>query len=304
MCSELEFDESATWNEINQDPLIDRGWKLLDLCGHALETRRFVYALTLAESACDIFLEYPDQLGIAHAELFKANCFRILLEIEKAIESLSTSVKIFAELEDSNLWQYRRTLGQWLHEAGRLQEAFEVVESVLLHDQFEVYLEGTARGHLDLGRILCDQDLCIDALKHFELGLNIYQSNGCVLGEGDGEILLARCLTHLNLEMQAERRARRASIIFDCTGNLAKRAQSHCLIGRALNAQSRFTAALAEFDEALELAKSLPTPDHFLIFGIQSHQIRAHEGLGNVQLAMDLRRANESLNQGCLMSDR
>lgn len=304
MCDELEFDEGVVWNEIIHIPEIDRGWKLLELCGNALETRRYVYGLTLAESASDIFEEYSDTKGIGYAALYRANCFYVLLETGNAIESIKCAISIFQDLDDSDHWKFRRTLGQWLHEAGRFDEAIEVVEMVLLNDQFEFYLEGTARGHFDLGRILCDKDLCIEAIKHFETGLEINKGNGHVVGEGDGEILLARCLAHLKLGNQAEARARRASIIFDCTSNLVKRAQSHCIIGRALNEQFRFAAALDEFDLALELAQSLPLPDHFLIFNIRSHKIRAHEGLGNVQLAEDLRRVNSSINQSKLMSDR
>ena len=304
MCNELEFDEGATWNEINQVSEIDRGWKLLELSENAFETNRYIHALSLAETASAIFEECSYQKGMAHAALDKANCFNILLETEQAIDSLKCAISIFADLEDSDHWNFRRVLGQWLYEANRLSEAFEVVESVLLHDQFEVYLEGSARGYFNLGQILCAQDFCNASIKYYEMELEVHKSNRNMVGEGDGEILIARCLTHLKLGNQAERRARRASIIFDCTSNLLKRAMSHCLIGRALNEQSRFAAALPEFDLALELAQSLSNPDHFLIFNIQSHKIRAHEGLGNVQMAEDLRRVNSSLNQSNLMSDR
>lgn len=292
-----EESENDIWAEIENSNPIERGWHLLKLCASAYNTNRFTQALTLAESSRDAFHTSDEQLGLANAEMYRAMCLDSVRKVDNAKESLRSAILIFSELDHQEQWNCRKMLARWLHRDGELGEALDLVETMLIFNLYEMNLEAAATDYQSLGKISCDKDECLKAINAFEKSLNLLKSEKCVLGVGDSEILISRCYNHLKMAAAAERHARRAIAIFDCSGNLDKRAQGHCLLGRALNQQSRFSTALSELNLALDLITSVDLPDYHAIYQIQSHKVRSLEGLGNKDAADDLRLKNRVINE-------
>lgn len=296
--SDYEYEsDGEIWEELASLPAVERGWSLLKLCQSAYSTQRFTYSLTLANSALDHFKEVGDDLGLAHSEMYRAMCLETIHRGEEAAFAMRSAIALFTKLEDQEQWNCRKMLARWLHRDNHLQEAAELVETMLLFNLYEMNLEAAAIDYLSLGKIYCDQDECLKAINTFEKALEIFKTEKCVPGVGDSEILMSRCYSHLKMATAAERHARRAIAIFDSAGSVDKKAQSHSLLGRALNQQSRFSSALTELDVALELIVSSESNNYHAIYQIQSHQVRSLEGLGNHGAAAELRSKNQVINE-------
>lgn len=289
--------EKELWNSLPSLQGIERGQTYFDLSLLAFENGQHTKSLTLAESACDCFLQCQDDLGYANCLTTVAFNLKELNRMQEAIRTMVKAVIRYAKLEDQQEWEYRFYLAQWMADCEEHELAYLQFMKLLERSRYEGCAYGIAGASDNVAKTLCDLKRCDEAINYFKESREILKREKEPAAVGITDIWIARCYNHLKDGLSALAYAQKAISVFESTNETLRRAQSHSQLGNALNNLGRYEEALTALDTAHKYVTGFKSIDFYAISTIQKGKIRALRGLGRESEAVEIERRNATINE-------
>ena len=289
--------ERDLWDALPTLQGIERGQTYFDLSLMAFEQGEHTKSLALAETACSCFLEHSDEVGYANCLTSVAFNLHALGRKEEAISAMFKAVMRFAKTSDSQEWEYRGYLAQWLRDAGEIEMALIQYRKCFDRYDSENFEMAIANVTDNIGQLLCDLDRCDEAIVAFQKSREMVKREGEPGLVACADIAIARCFNHLKDGHSAKDYAYRAIGVFDSTSNNFKRAQAYAQLGRAFNVLEQYEEGLEALETAHKLVTGWKSIDFHAIYAIQKSKVRALRGLGRESEAAIIERRNSVINE-------